>query len=273
MIFLIEPGISFFSNQFFQGFFLSLLIAIISLKVKFLKISGSLATFILAFLIFSFGGWQWTLSIFSFFVLSSVLSKIREKKNPAVNKYFQKSGSRDFFQVVANGGLGGVLVVINYFIPNQIWFSVYSGIIAAACADTWATEIGTLTRHKTYDILNFKKVEPGTSGGVSFAGFIGSLAGAFCISLIAAIWIDKQQIGFILLITFSGFAASALDSILGTTLQVQYKCLKCGRIIDNKIHCETTAEKIHGINFINNDFVNLVAGLTGGIIVFSLTGW
>ncbi len=273
MIFLVQQGTSVPVNQFVLGFFLSLIISGVAWKVKFLTIGGSIGTFLLAFLIFGLGGWQWTFPILSFFIFSSFFSKLREKKNPAVSEYFGKSGSRDFYQVLANGGLGGVLVFINHIFPNSVWFYTYSGIIASSCADTWATEIGTMAKHKTYNILKFRMVEQGSSGGVSLTGLGGSLAGALFISLISVLYVDNNKIDFILLITFAGFTAALIDSLLGASVQAQYRCPVCNRIVDNRRHCNTDAVKYRGIIMINNDFVNLAAGLSGGLIVFSLTGY
>ena len=269
MILLVEPGNSVILYQFLMGFILAFLISVFSVKIKFLTVSGGIAVFLLAFLIFGFGGWKWTIPILSFFIVSSLLSKLREKRNPAINNYFQKSGSRDFYQVAANGGTGGILVVLNYFFPGATWFPVYVGIIASSCADTWGTETGTMKVHKTFNILNFRAVEQGTSGGVSAAGLSGSLLGAFFISLISVFWIDNDPIGFILLITFAGFAAGIFDSIVGALFQVQYRCPDCSRIVDAKVHCGKNAVKYRGISFINNDFVNLAAGIFGGLIVYS----
>ncbi len=270
MILPVEPGNSVIIYQFLMGFILALLISAFSVKIKFLTVNGGIAAFILAFLIFGFGGWKWTVPILSFFIASSILSKLREKRNPDVSLYFEKSGSRDVYQVAANGGTGGLLVLLNYFFPGPAWFPVYAGIIASSCADTWGTETGTMTLHKTYDILRFRSVEQGVSGGVSWAGLTGSLLGAFFISLISVLWIDKGRIDFILLITFAGFAAGIFDSIMGALFQSRYKCSKCSRIIDGKIHCGSPAVKSGGISFINNDFVNLAAGIFGGTIVFFL---
>lgn len=273
MILQIQPGISLSINQFILGFFLSLIISAGALRIKFLTLSGSVGTFLLAFLIFGLGGWQWTLPILSFFILSSLLSKLREKRNPSVNSYFAKSGSRDFYQVLANGGLGGILVFINQIFPNTIWYFTYSGIIASSCADTWATEIGTLTRNRTYNILNFKMVEQGSSGGVSLTGFLGSFIGAFFISVVSVLYVENNKMEFILLITFAGFAAALFDSFLGASLQAQYRCPVCDRIVDKNMHCNKDAVKYRGVNFVNNDLVNLAAGIFGGLIVFSLAGY
>lgn len=229
-----------------------------------------MGTFILAFLIYGFGGWQWTIPVLSFFISSSILSKVREKRNPTAGSSFEKPGPRDFYQVFANGGLGGILVVINYFYPDDIWYLIYAGIIASSCADTWATEIGTISPHKTYDILKFKPVRQGTSGGVSFAGFTGALLGAVFIALISVIWTTKNGVPFIISVAFAGFAASIIDSVLGASIQVQYECKQCNRIVDSQIHCDENAVKSRGFKLINNDFVNLASGVCGGIIVFTI---
>ncbi len=270
MILLIQPGIT-LPNQLVPGFILAIAISILSRKLNFLTLSGSIAVFFLAFLIFGFGGWKWTLPILTFFIISSLLTKIREKKNPSVGVYFEKSGSRDALQVIANGGLGGILVILNFFYPNDFWFYIYSGIVASSCADTWGTEIGTMYKQRTFNILNFKETEQGTSGGVSIVGFSGSLAGALFISLTSVLWIDKNQIDFILVVVIAGFAASLIDSLLGATVQVQYKCIECERIIDKKTHCGENTFKVKGIKIVSNDLVNLISGLVGGFIVYSLT--
>jgi uncharacterized protein (TIGR00297 family) len=273
LILLLQPGISVSINHLILGFFLALIISVIAFRIRFLTLSGGVATFLLAFLIFSLGGWQWTFPVLSFFIFSSFLSKLREKKNPSVNNYFAKSGTRDFYQVLANGGLGGILVFINQIFPNAVWFYTYSGIIASSCADTWATEIGTMARHRTYDILRFRRVEQGSSGGVSLIGFGGSLCGALFISLISVLYVENNKIDFVLLVTIAGFAAALFDSFLGASLQAQYKCPVCEKIVDNKIHCSNNAVKFRGIKFLNNDLVNLAAGLFGGITVLSFYGY
>jgi len=119
------------------------IIAYLSYKVKFLTGGGAVATFILALLIFGLGGFKWALPILTFFILSSILSKMRKKKNSDVELYFEKSGRRDQFQVLANGGIGGVLVILNSVDPQRIYYLLYLSSLASACADTWATEIGT----------------------------------------------------------------------------------------------------------------------------------
>ncbi len=49
----------------------------------------------------------------NFFLLSSLLPKIIKSKNKEVETYFEKSGARNYLQILANGGLGGMLVILN----------------------------------------------------------------------------------------------------------------------------------------------------------------
>jgi uncharacterized protein (TIGR00297 family) len=252
------------------GIFFAAFICFISYKAKFLTLSGTIATFILAGLIFSLGGIQWSVPILTFFFLSSILSKLRKKKNENVELYFDKSGVRDHMQVIANGGLGGVLVVLNVLYSNEIFYLMYLALLAAVCADTWATEIGTWKKTNTYNILNLQKVEQGVSGGISFRGIVGSLAGSFIIMLSGLIWITVPYVKYLLLIILSGLLGSLVDSILGATIQIQYKCCTCGKVTERKIHCGMETKYYKGLSIINNGIVNLIAGISGILFLIIL---
>ncbi len=183
-----------------------------SFKFKFLTKSGAIAVFILAFVIYGIGRWQWTIPILTFFVFSSILSKIRKNKNKNVESFFEKSGQRDYAQVFANGGTAAVLIIIYFFTGKNLIFILYVASIASVCADTWATEIGTMKKNKTYSILNFKKVEQGISGGISVIGIIGASSGAFLISLSSIYWTNINHVFYIFAIIISAVLASFVDS-------------------------------------------------------------
>ncbi len=252
--------------DFFTAAILSLLVAVISLKLKFLTLSGVFAASVMALFIFGFGQWKWTIPMFTFFFLSSLLSKFRGKRNPLMDTFFDKSGQRDYKQVLANGGFAALLVIINFFYPSELFYYAYVSSIASVCADTWATELGTINPVKTYNILNLKEVEQGRSGAVSINGLFAALCGALVIALSAMFWIQTNSLIIIFLILLAGFAASIIDSVLGASLQVQYTCLKCRKLTERKIHCGISTEKTKGKFWMTNDTVNLITSLTGGII-------
>lgn len=256
-----------FSLNFFIGVFIAGLVALISYKVKFLTKSGAIATFILASLIFGLGGIKWSVPIMAFFVLSSLLSKLRKSINPEVETYFEKSGVRDHIQVAANGGTGGLLVILYFFYHAEIFYFVYAASLASVCADTWATEIGTLFNTKTYNILNFKEIHQGISGGVSINGFIGAIAGSVIIALSSAYWIEGNLYYFLFLIIFSGLLGCIFDSILGASIQGQFECTVCGKVTEKILHCSSKTFLKKGFSWLNNDMVNFFAGIAGGIFI------
>lgn len=254
-------------NNFILGIFLSGIVAYLSFKVGFLTANGSAATFLLAGFIFGFGGWQWSIPIMAFFILSSILSKVRKKVNSDVEQFFEKSGTRDYLQVLANGGLGGILVIINQIYPAEILYFFYCASLAAVCADTWATEIGTMKKAKTYFILNFKEAQQGISGGVSIQGTLGALLGALVIALSGIAWTSMNPWIFISIIATAGVLGSFFDSVLGATIQAQNQCNVCDKITEKSDHCGEKALHVRGYSWMNNDAVNFFSGLVGGILI------
>jgi uncharacterized protein (TIGR00297 family) len=246
------------------GVILGLFISVVSYKLKLLSLDGAIATFFLAWIIFGFGQVKWTVPILTFFIFSSLLSKFRKKINPKVDSYFQKNDQRDYVQVLANGGFPGILVLINQVHTSELFYIAYVSAIAAVCSDTWATEIGTLIKSRTFNIINFHQVEQGISGGVSLIGFIGAVLGAILISVSASPWSDNFS-EFMMIIFISGFLGSTFDSVMGSTLQGKFNCVVCNKTVDNKIHCGKNSDLISGIKWLNNDAVNFAASLSGGI--------
>ena len=250
--------------NFFAAFILAFIIAIISSKLKFLTLEGILAQFVLAVLIFGFGGLKWAVPIIVFFFLSSILSTIRGKKNKNVELYFEKPNQRDQYQVFANGGISGLLVILSQFIKPELLYYIYVSSIAAVCADTWATEIGTMWKTRTINILSFKEEEQGTSGAISLNGMLGSLLGAVMISLSSLYWIRPDKLYYLYFTAAAGLFGSIVDSIIGASVQAQYYCEVCGKITEKKFHCFRNANKIKGISWLNNDVVNFITSLSGG---------
>ena len=253
--------------NYILGLFFASLITYLSYRLKFLDLSGAIAAFILAQLIFDLGGLKWSIPIISFFISSSILTKLNIKKNIDVRNYFEKNGARDYLQVIANGGMGGVLVLVNAFYSNELFYWIYIAGLSSVCADTWATEFGTWRKTATYNALSLKPVAQGTSGGISVTGLIGAIAGSLCIALSAIVWAEISYIRFVILVLLSGFAGSYFDSFLGTAVQVQYLCPVCNRVTERKIHCGKHTDYFRGFSWINNDVVNLFSGLMGAILM------
>ncbi|MDP4175851.1 MAG: DUF92 domain-containing protein [Bacteroidota bacterium] len=262
-VLLKRPGFDLLESLFF-GILLGTIVAFLSYKFKFLTSDGAASAMLLASFVFGFGHLKWSLPMLTFFILSSLLSKLRKKVNESVDNYFEKTGVRDYMQVISNGGVGAILVLLEVVYGGNIFYLFYAAVLAAVCADTWATEIGTLYRAKTYNILTLKPVDQGISGGVSFSGTMGALMGSLIVAASAAYWLN---FAYFCAIVFAGFSGSLLDSILGASLQVQFRCTVCNKQTERDFHCQKRTVRVKGLQWLNNDLVNLMAGFSGGILI------
>ena len=256
-------------NQFFLGALLAFLIAVLSYAFRFLTLSGSVATCLLGCVVFGFGGWQWGVPIVTFFVLSSMLTRFGRRRKEDAAALFEKSGTRDWGQVVSNGGIAGVLVVASSVLPSHDLYPLYLGCVAAVTADTWGTEIGTLSQGRTVSALTWKPVPPGTSGGISEMGTLAGVIGAAVIAATGYPWYEALRTGGMVIL--AGVAGSFADSVLGATLQAQFTCVVCGKATERRIHCGVPTQHQRGMLRVNNDVVNLLCGLVGAAVAWGLS--
>jgi uncharacterized protein (TIGR00297 family) len=262
------PGYHQDIHRFTAGVLLSILIAYASYRLKFLNASGSVAVVLLASTIYGIGGWQWTIPILIFFIFSSFLSIAGKQKKKQFEHLFEKSSTRDYGQVAANGGVAGIIMLGQYIFPAFDLFPLYLGSIAAVTADTWGTEIGVWFGGRTISIIPLKAVEPGTNGGISMAGFLGGAAGAAIVSLTALPWVSMTRIIFIS--TLSGIIGSCIDSLFGGTLQSIYQCPVCRKYTERTFHCGSKTFFKKGIRWMTNDVVNWGCACTGAAVSWLL---
>lgn len=256
-----------FQERLMIGQILAILVGYISFRFKFLSDDGAATAFILGSFIFGFGGMAATVPILTFFILSSLLSKVGKRYKKEVENNYEKSSVRDAAQVLANGGIGGILIIILAFADNEAFYILYAVSIAIATADTWSTELGIFSKQKPRLITNLKKVLPGTSGAISLTGTIAGIAGATIIALSTLIFFKSAHfVQSAMIIVFGGFIGNLADSLIGATIQAKFKCVQCTKITEKRIHCDKKATLNSGYSFLNNDVVNILAILTGTAI-------
>ncbi len=265
------------------GVALSAVIAFLAYRRGSLSRSGALGALIVGTLIFGLGGWVWGVILALFFLSSSFLSHYKEREKAATAEKFEKGHRRDMGQVLANGGLGAAVAVLSVVVPgrvvpNMLWFYLFIGVMATVTADTWATELGTLSKAAPRLVTSGRVVEVGTSGGVSLLGTGVSFVGGLLIGLTAGILgaaaglIAWQAMPATALIgALGGAAGSLLDSLLGATVQQIYYCDTCRKETERKVHrCGTTTRPLRGWSWMNNDLVNLISSLGGGLVAVLL---
>lgn len=216
---------------------------------------GLPAAWAMGLFIFLAGGWPWVLPIIIFFVSSSILTRLRPKTEAGEPSVQQVRG-RDLIQVTANGGWA-MAAAIAY----GIWGAEDTGIIflaaiAAATADTWATEIGSWSPTPPRDIMSWQTVPAGQSGGITLLGTAGSLLGALLIALAGSLSlpsiIGPQEI---ILLTTIGFSSALADSWLGSAFQVRYQL---EGDVTSEIAPSEGAKVASGWRWLDNNMVNLV---------------
>jgi uncharacterized protein (TIGR00297 family) len=260
------------------AFGLSVLIVAVATWRKSLAPSGAAAALLVGTLTFGLGGWVWGVLLGIFFVSSSALSHYKEEqKQQMAEEKFDKSHRRDAGQVLANGGAGTLLAVASFIWPSPAWFYLFVGVMATVTADTWATELGTLSRRPPRLITNGKRVEVGTSGGVSRWGTAVSFGGGLLIGLVATLlspWNSPgPALGLALAGAVGGLSGSLFDSLLGATVQQIYYCPHCQKETEKKLHrCGQATTILRGWRWLNNDGVNFTSSLVGGMVA-GIIGW
>jgi uncharacterized protein (TIGR00297 family) len=194
-----------------------------------------------------------------FFVSGSVLSSRSERAG--LHSLDQKGSRRDSLQVLANGtwaGLGALAIPLAPCFGG----AVFLGALAAAQADTWATEIGAHSLEPPRLITSGRPAGRGASGAVTALGTVGGLAGAATIAAMGAA--VGQPNPAIVAALIGGAAGMLVDSILGATVQGIYLCEACEVETEQPIHrCGRGAALTRGKRWVTNDLVNLAGAGVG----------
>ncbi len=132
------------------------------------------------------GGWGWGSGMVAFFLSSSALSRLQQRRKDDLAAIWEKGSRRDAGQVLANGGAPVLAALWQGLFPGSVPSAAYFGALAASTADTWATEVGVLQNSPPRLITTLRRVPRGTSGGVTPVGSLASLAGALFMAGIAA---------------------------------------------------------------------------------------
>lgn len=254
---------------------ISVVIVALALWRGSLSRSGAVAALVVGTATYGLGGWVWGVLLGLFFVSSSLLSHFKEEQKRTAAEKFEKGHQRDMWQVLANGGLGALLALLSALFPSPLWFFFFLGVMATVTADTWATELGTLSKEPPRLITTGEHVDVGTSGGVSLLGTAVSLLGGLLIGLAAGLlqnmrgekmWVRTAVAG-----ALGGLAGSLLDSLMGATVQQIYYCDTCGKDTERKKHkCGTQTRPLRGWSWLNNDLVNLLSSIAGGLVAVGI---
>ena len=293
--------------RIFIAFVLAGLLARHGIKKKSLDETGAAAAFIVGFISFAVS-YRMGLILILFYLSSSRLTKLREEVKRKLEEDYKISGQRNYLQVLTNSFLATVIAIIYYYYCGEdshvdfigsikdgqlnkdcILWCMYIAHYACANGDTWASEVGILSKPSPRLVTTMftRKVPPGTNGGMSMLGTTASaLGGAFIgmsyyllglllnfqyvpkVGFVYSIVKGRDQWPMIVVGLVFGALGSLIDSILGATLQATYfhKEKKC--IVKNPTTNHTgssvsggniSVELICGIDILSNEAVNFIS--------------
>ena len=250
------------------GFLLAGAIAFVARTVRALSAGGALAALLVGTAA-AIAGWTWATVLIVFFVTSSTLSRFKHATREArIGRIVEKGNERDAVQVLANGGVFAAGALLAAATGESTWAAAALGALAAATADTWATEVGTVTGGLPRSIISFKPLPAGTSGGVTVPGTVASIAGAAfiaCVSYFTGVGRASAAV-FV-----GGVLGSLADSLIGATVQERRWCDGCSEATERRTHyCGRATRVVGGVPGARNDFVNVVCTLVGAGVAAAL---
>ncbi|WP_102274566.1 DUF92 domain-containing protein [Cytobacillus massiliigabonensis] len=248
--------------------FLSFFIAVMAFcgySFRLLTMSGSIAAFFVGLSVSLGFGIKGLIILGFFFASSSYWSKYKKRNKVEIEGRHEKGSRRDWQQVVANGGTAALFSLLYLILPKTIWIIGFAISLAAANSDTWASEIGSLSKRRPFFIRTFKPIDAGTSGAVSLLGTFAAISGAITISLLAFYFFHLSIFEASVIFVF-GFFGNLLDTVLGAFIQAVYKCEVCKKEVEALSHCGKKTIFIRGLPFMNNDLVNYSSGLLAALL-------
>lgn len=254
----------------------ALLVAALAWRASALRPSGAWAAAVVGAV--SLGaGFAWGAYLITWFASASLLSRVgRELKTERLAGVIEKDGARSAVQVLANGAVYTVCAALSlaafhtswWRVPGSdaVWAIAGAAALAAAGADTWATEIGTWRQAHAWAIRSGRRVPAGTSGAITVAGTIALALGALTYGLAAgAVGLVPRAAWWV--IALAGIAGAMADTVLGAWWQERRFCERCAEPTEQRVHrCGEKTRQAGGRRGFQNDVVNLSATLFAAVL-------
>jgi uncharacterized protein (TIGR00297 family) len=247
----------------------SVVVSVAAERAGALSRGGALASILVGTSIVTGASWRGATMLGSFFAPSSALSRLARP-----NAFGAKGDRRDAAQVLANGAVAAAGALLAPRLGQSRASALSSGALAAAAADTWATEIGSRSRATPRMLTSWAPAPRGASGAVTPLGLAASLGGALsvgCAALLVAP-LTERRVGHVARIAAAGVIGALADSALGATLQERRWCARCAMPTEAAQHaCGATTTVAGGVPGITNDVVNFLCTLSGATAAWLIT--
>ncbi|HJW18569.1 MAG TPA: DUF92 domain-containing protein [Flavisolibacter sp.] len=218
--------------------------ALVSIWTGKLTTVAGITGMLLGLVIFIGTGWLGLLLMAFFFLLGTLATAWKRNKKEAWKIAERNKGRRNASQVLANGGMAGILAMLAIILPEKadLFTLLIAGVFSSATADTLSSELGSLYGSRFYNIISFRKDTRGLDGVISVEGTLIGMAGSFLVALVTSVGYGWDV--YILWIVIAGTFGNLTDSVLGATMERR--------------------------GLIPNDMVNFFNTLVGALVMFLL---
>lgn len=212
---IMQPGLT--EGNLLVTFGIVSVLVLISEKYRVLDRLGVYAAAALGLVVGGLGHWTWLVILLGFLGTSHKATKWRFDEKTSKGLSESSDGHRSWGNVVANGGLPGLVAIISWLLgdhENGLW--IFAASVAVAASDTFASEIGCLDE-RVRMITTMKKCEPGLNGGFSPNGQMAAFVGSSIIAVLA--FLSDQNVELAVLVAVIGWLGCQVDSFLGALLE------------------------------------------------------
>lgn len=236
------------------------ILAVVAIKSKAMTTSGGVSALIL-FLSVGFFGRDYlpSLFIFTLFAVNMLVNVVKSrffKAEPSCEN--QEKDGRGAKQIVAVGLFGIAFLIAYYYSGVEFFYHLFFLSFVEQFADSMASDIGGMTKGKTVNVITFKSMQKGISGGISLTGTLSAFLGSLVFTLMLYLFGAVSFKVYILIALFA-FVGTVVDSVAGALLQALYKCDTCGRLVEKPVCCTAKATLVKGLSAVDNVAVNYIA--------------
>lgn len=248
---------------FWESAIVSLAAAGIALWLGFLTPPAAIAAALIGTILLLFGGWDWGLAVGGSFLVTSMLSRRRDRVEHRDTR--SSNARRNLQQVLANS-LVLVALAISYGTDSEEHLEIvaaFLGCVGAVAGDTWATAVARFSSAEPRLITSGKRVPAGTPGAVTGIGIIISGAAGIVASMFYFSMSGAFNFTLSFAATFGAVTGSLFDSYLGAACQAQYTGAD-GRLTDHPFSDDGSANNyVRGWRWFSNDIVNFSNSVAG----------
>lgn len=202
------------------SFALALCLSLITYRFGLLTRSGCVSAFLIGFGIGALGSVWWLalLIVFALAGFAATLIGLSKKREKGLQE--GTHGERSYKNILGVALPPMAIAVLNQIFEGYYWeFSVaYIATIAVAAADTVGSELG-VKDPRVWLITTFRRVEPGTDGGISLNGTLLSFAASIFVSVIGYLFIVHTLDAWVIVPAVCGMIGCLADSYVGATIE------------------------------------------------------